>query len=247
MPFRLSPTTLLAVLQPWAEVNEPIHRRLAQLSEITPGQEVLWVGCGAGAAVRWWAQKYQTHVSGIDPDRKAIEAAERAARATGVTKFVTFQRADPADLPHEAAVFDIIIVHMLQLLGADGGRVLHEAARVARPMSTVMALVPSWLSSPDEGVARTLASIGLVPRLLVEWKSACRDAGLVELTVEEAARDSRWIAPGWLGLVLRGWRAAKWAGVNAVLSPELRTLRTLVLRRNLGLSLIKGTRWPHAT
>jgi SAM-dependent methyltransferase len=245
MPLRLTPTTLLAVLQPWAEVNEPIHRRLVQLSEITSGQEVLWVGCGAGAAVLWWAKKYQTHVSGVDPDANAIEAAERAARETGLTRLVTFQRADAADLPHEAQVFDITIVHMLQLLGSDGDRVLHEAARVARPMSTVITLVPSWLRSPDEAAARTVASMGLVPRLPVEWKSVCRGAGLVELTVEDAARDSRWVAAGWLGLVLRGWRAAKWAGVNAVLGPELRTLRTLALHRILGLSVIKGTRWPH--
>ena len=247
MPPRLSPTTLLAILQPWAEVKEPIHRRLAQLSEIASGQEVLWIGCGSGAAVLWWARKYQTHVSGVDPDAKAIETAERSVRAAGLTKLVTLQRADPANLPHEAQVFDITIVHMLQLLGADGAKVFHEAARVARPMSTVMGLVPSWLSSPGEEAARALESIGLVPRLLVEWKSTCRDAGLVELTVEEVARDSGWVAAGWLGLLLRGWRAAKWAGVNAVLGPEIRTLRSLVLRRILGLSLIKGTRWPHTT
>jgi ubiquinone/menaquinone biosynthesis C-methylase UbiE len=245
MPFRLSPTTLLTILQPWADVNEPIHRRLAQLSEIESGQEVLWVGCGTGAAVLWWAKKYQTHVAGVDPDRKAIEAAERTAREAGLAKQVTFQGADPVDLPHEAQVFDITIVHMLQLLRTDGDKVIREAARVARPMSTVMALVPSWLRAPDEVAARTLASIGLVPRLLVEWKSVCRGAGLVELTVENAARDSGWLAAGWVGLLLRGWRAAKWTGVGSVMTNEFRTLRSLALHRVLGLSIIKGTRWPY--
>lgn len=245
MPLRLSATTLVSVLQPWADVNEPIHRRLAQLSEITPGQEVLWIGCGAGASVLWSARKYEIHVSGIDPDPQAIEAAERSARAAGLAKLVTLQLANATDLPHEAEVFDITIVNMLQLPGADGDMVVQEAARVARPMSTIMALVPSWLSTPSASAAQRLASFGLVPRLVVEWKSACRNAGIVELTVEDAARNGGWIAAGWLGLLARGWRAARWAGIAAVLGPELRTLRALAGQRTLALSIIKGTRWPH--
>jgi SAM-dependent methyltransferase len=245
MTLRLSPTTLVAILQPWDGVHEPMQRRVAQLSEVAAGQEVLWVGCGAGAAALWWARKYRTHVAGVDPDPRAIEAADAAARGAGLAELATFQRADVADLPHEAQVFDIVVVNMIQLLGADGEAALREAARVARPMSTVIALVPSWLSTPDAADAGRLAGFGLTPRLVVEWKGACREAGLVELVVEEAVRDGPWIATGRLGLLVRGWRAARWAGLGAVLSPELRALRALVLRRVLGLSIIKGRRWAH--
>ncbi len=243
MPRRLSPTTLLAILQPWAEVNEPINRRLGQLIGVESGQEVLWVGSGSGAAALWWAKRFQTHVAGIDPDPRAIETAERTARAAGLSGSVTFQRANAEDLPHERQVFDVAIVQMLQLPGTDGGKVLREVARVTRPMSPVVVLVPSWLSAADDEAAAALRTLGIAPRLLVEWKSACREAGLVELAVENASRDGGWIAAGWVGLLLRGWRAARWAGLRTVLSREVRTLRSLALARTLGLSIIKGHRW----
>jgi SAM-dependent methyltransferase len=234
MPLRLSPTSLFAVLQPWGEVNEPIHRRVAQLADAAAGQEALCVGCGAGAAVLWWARKYQTRIEGVDPDANAIDIAERIARESGLAGLASFQTAPAADLPHEAQVFDITLVEMLHLLGTDGGAVLREAARVARPMSTVIALVPFWLGTPDAKDVQTLASFGLVPHVLVEWKGRFRDAGVVELSVEDAAKDAGWISGGWLGLLIRAWRAARWNGVRA-----------LALRRVLGLSIIKGTRWPH--
>lgn len=245
MAIRLSPTELLAVLQPWADVAEPIHRRLAQLAEAEPGQEVLWVGCGSGRSVLWWAERFGTHVEGVDPDQQAIEAAEKTTRAVGLQKIATFQTADPCDLPHEDKVFDVVIANLLALPGCDGAEVMKEAGRVARPMSTVMALVPTWLSTPDPEDARRLEELGLRPHLLVEWKSFCRGGDVVELSVEEAAQDGGWISYGRLGLVVRGWRAARWKGVRAALSPEFRTLRSLAETRVLGLSIIKGTRWPH--
>lgn len=245
MPPRLSPTALVAILQPWSDVAEPIHRRLAQLADAAAGQEVLWVGCGGGRSVLWWAERYRTHVEGVDPDPKAIDAAEGLTRTVGLAKFATFQTAPPSDLPHEAQVFDVIILDLLHLAGGQGWEVVQEAARVARPMSTVMALVPSWLSMPHPSEVDLVAALGLAPHLLVEWKSFFRDAGVVELSVEDSAVDGGWIGAGWFGLIVRGWRAARWTGVRAVLSPEVRALRRLALRRMLGLSIIKGTRWPH--
>jgi len=245
MPVRLSPTQFTTVIQPWAEVAEPIHRRLARLIDAEPGQEVLWIGCGAGRPVLWWTKRFETHVEGIDPDPKAIDAAEAAARETGLSRYSTFQTAMPTNLPHEAEVFDVTCADLLHLLGVDGSQVLQEAARVARPMSTVAALVPCWLSVPDPNDASLLASFGLVPQLLVEWKSAFRLAGIVEITVEDSALDGKWIAQGGFGTLVRGWWAARWAGVTSVLSPEFKALRAMAQGRVLGLSIIKGIRWPH--
>lgn len=248
MPSRLSPTVLLAILQPWAEVAEPIHRRLAQLADAAsePARDVLWIGSGSGRSVLWWAGRYQTHIEGVDPDPSATDTAEQAARAADIAQLATFQTADATDLPHQEQVFDIVVVHMLQLLAPEGAAVIAEAARVARPMSTVLAIVPSWLSTPPAEDACTIERLGVRPHLLVEWKSFCRDANIVELTVEDAATDGGWIAAGWPALIARGWRAAGWAGMRLVLSHEFRTIRALALGRVLGLSIIKGTRWPHA-
>lgn len=248
MPSGPSPHDLLAILQPWAEVAEPIHRRLAQLADAAtePGRETLWIGCGAGRAVLWWAERFKSPIEGVDPDPKAIEEAERAATAAQLQKLATFQTASAGDLPHESQVFDVVVADLLRLSHTEGAAVIREAARVVRPMATVLGLVPSWLSSPPEAGVSALATLGIRPQLVVEWKSQFRDAGIVELTVEDAATDAAWIGAGWLGLISRGWRAAGWAGVMLVLSPEFRMLRALALGRVLGLSIIKGTRWPHA-
>lgn len=246
MPPRLSPTALLAILQPWADVAEPIHRRLAQLADVESGsvRDVLWIGSGAGRSVLWWAQRYSTQIEGVDPDPAATDAAGRAAQAAGLARLATFQTADASDLPHEEQVFDVVIVYMLQLLGTDGASVIAEAGRVARPMGTVVALVPSWLSTPSAGDARAIEQLGIRPHLLVEWKSYFRDAGVVELNVEDAASDAGWMAVGTPTLLARAWRAGSWAGVRLVLSRAFRTLRGLAQGRVLALSIIKGTRWP---
>ena len=245
MPRRLSHAKFVAILQPWAEVAEPIHRRLAQLVDAEPGQEVLWVGCGAGRSVLWWAKRFETHVQGIDPDAKAVETAERSARESELARLASFQVAECTNLPHEARVFDVCVANLLQLLEADGGQVVAELARVSRPMGTVAALVPCWLSAPTPEDEQAILALGLRPALLVEWKNRFRVSGVVELVVEDTSLDGRWISPGWLGLLLRGWRAARWAGIRTVLSREFRVLRELAQRRTLGLSVVKGTRWPH--
>ncbi len=245
MPRRLAATTLLSILQPWNEVEEPIHRRVAQLADAAPGQETVWVGCGAGRSVLWWCRRFDTFTEGLDPEPRAIEAAEKAAREAGLTKLATFQVADPTNLPHQDQVFDITVVHMLHLPAPDGKAVVLEAGRVARPMGTVIALVPSWLQTPSEKEARVVEALGMSPQLPVAWKGFLREANVVELTVEEAAGEGRWIAHNVFALVVRGWRVAGWAGVRAVLGRDVRSLRRLAKKRILSLSIVKGTRWPH--
>ncbi len=245
MPRRLAATTLLSVLQPWSEIEEPIHRRVAQLADAHHGSEALWVGCGAGRSVLWWAKRFETVTAGIDPDPNAIEEAERRARDAGLSKLATFQVADPTNLPHEDRVFDTVVVHLLHLPGSDGKQVLKEVGRVTRPMGTVIALVPSWSQTPEDKDAATLSALGVLPSLAVEWKSYCRDAGLVELSVEAVANEGGWLGCGRVRLLVRGWRAAGWLGIRTVLGREVRTLCRLARSRVVGFSIVKGTRWPH--
>jgi hypothetical protein len=174
-----------------------------------------------------------------------MDTAEQTARNAGLGQLTTFQPGEMGDLPNEEGVFDLSIADFLSLRTSegDGERLIAELGRVARPMSTVAALVPCWLSSPQESDVAALGALGIQPAVLVEWKSFFRAAGIVEISVEDAAQDGRWIAHGWLGLLLRGWRAARWAGVRLVLGPELRILRKLAQRRVLGYSIVKGVRW----
>ncbi len=242
---RLSRTTLLTVLQPWREIDEAIHRRLGYLTDPPEGQEVLWIGCGAGRSPLWWAERHGAHVHAIDADPDAIEQAERAARDAGLTHRVVFQMADPKNLPHESATFDLIVLNALYVDTSDPEAILREAARVARPMSGVVAIVPTWLGTPTDEDARQIARLGLTPHQLVEWKQCFRDAGFVELAVDDAALDGGWLVHGLARTLGRAWRAARWAGLVGVLSRPAVVLRHLSRRRVLGLCLVKGTRWPH--
>lgn len=244
-PRRISRAALLAALQPWRQIDQAIHQRLVRFTDPHEGQEVLWIGCGAGRSPLWWAERFGAHVHGIDADPDAIARAEAAARAAGLTQRVVFQAADPASLPHESQTFDLTVLNALYVDATDAPAVVREATRVARPMSPVVAIVPTWLGTASPKETRQITRLGVSPYQLVEWKQVFRDAGLVELAVDDAALDGGWLAPGLTGVLAHAWRAARWSGVKAVLSRSAATLRRLSRRRVLGLALVKGIRWPH--
>lgn len=246
MPDKASRANLLMALQPWREVDEAIHRRLAQLVDAHAEQEVLWIGCGSGRSVLWWAGRLNARVHGIDPDPGAVERAEATMRQAGLSERVTLQVGNPEDLPHEAQTFDLAVLHMLYLPGADGTAVVREAARVVRPLGVVAGVLPTWLSRPARPDAERIEALGIGPFLLVEWKQLFRDAGLVELTAEDAALDGAWVSRRWPWVIQRAWSAGGWAAVRAALSRPVFTLTRLARTRILGLSILKGTRWPHA-
>jgi SAM-dependent methyltransferase len=242
---RVSRTTLLTVLQPWREVDEGIHRRLAHLAEPSPEQETLWIGCGAGRSPLWWAERYGGHMHGVDADARAIEQAEQAARRAQLAERVLFQTAEPASLPHEDRSFDLVVLNALYVDAEDAQAVIAEAARVVRPMRPVVAILPTWLQVPPAPDAQRIARLGLSPHQLVEWKHFFRDAGLVELAVDDAAAAGGWLVHGAPGAIRRAWRAARWHGLVAVLSEPARALRRLYRQRAVGLALVRGMRWPH--
>ena len=245
MAFKLTPSLLLTALQPWTEIVEPIYKRVAEMVEASDGGETLWVGCGSGRSVLWWTQKFVTMTHGLDPDPAAVESAEERVRGTSLTGKVTFQQADPSNLPHEDQVFDTVVVHMLYIRCPEGDRILQEAVRVLRPFGSIVVIAPSWLQTPRESDSRLMESLGFCPRVTMEWKGYLRDAGAVELAVEEAAKGGQWFTPGLFSLAVRGWHAAGWVGARSMLSREIWTLRRLARKRILGLSIVKGARWPH--
>jgi hypothetical protein len=146
-------------------------------------------------------------------------------------------------------------------LGAidDPAAAVRELVRVVKPMGTVALLQPIWTRQMEparrEAVVRLL---GVRPMLLVEWKQMLRDAGAVELHIEdltEAALSPRQPLLGVAGLIdyaslrdragvlWRAWRRWGWRGVREALRHGTE-LRNLILReRVLGLALIRGTKW----
>jgi SAM-dependent methyltransferase len=261
----------VVVLGRWRITAEHLYREVARIIEAAGGQDVLVSGCGDGLTVEWLAARTKASVVGVDADRKQIERAEArvrgplAVRGGGTPADVSFQQAPLDDLPHEDGVFDAVVGEPAIAAASDPSRAVAELVRVARPMGVVVLLELTWGSELSAAERELLVErLGLRPRLLVEWKRMLRDAGVVDIQVQDwtagepggestagAARDAvdaarlTWtqklqIAARAWWMLDGGWRAAR-----AAVEREMALLRELSDERAIGFQLIKGVKWPH--
>ena len=125
-----------------------------------------------------------------------------------------------------------------------------------RDVGAVVLLQLTWSSEISTGARELLVErLGLRPHLLVEWKQMLRDAGVVDLQVQdwtdEAADGTGDEAPQltWqqkLQIVGRAWRRVGWREAMDALGREETLLRELSRERAVGFQLIRGVKWPHA-
>jgi SAM-dependent methyltransferase len=243
----------------WRSSGEALYREVASLVGVGPGQEVLVSGCGDGTSCEWLARRTGAAVSGVDPDADRVEVADARARdraERGEALPLSFQQAPYEDLPQETAAFDAAVGEPGVAAAADPARAVGELARVTRPMGAVVLLQLTW-SSELSAEARGLLveRLGLRPRLVVEWKQMLRDAGVVDLQVQD------WTAAGADGasdeapqltwqhkaqIVAGAWRRWGWRGARAALEREESLLRELSRERAIGFQVIRGVKWPHA-
>jgi 2-polyprenyl-3-methyl-5-hydroxy-6-metoxy-1,4-benzoquinol methylase len=255
----------MVVLGRWRATGEDLYREVVRVADIREGQEVLLSGCGEGIATEWVAARTGAHVTGVDADRERIERAEERARALTVPLPLTYQQAPLDDLPHEDAVFDAAIGEPELAAAADPERAVAELVRVTKPMGCVCLLQLTW-SSDISAAARELLveRLGLRPHLLVEWKQMLREAGVVEMQVQDwtsggpsshsrASGATRAVpeAPRltWqqkAQIVGRAWRRWGWREAREAVERETALLRDLSRERAIGFQLIKGVKWPHA-
>jgi SAM-dependent methyltransferase len=269
-PNRLSGPSVLDLVRLSREVVFPpggqeLYRRIATLVELHEGMEVLDAACGRGVTTSFLAQNYRAACVGVDPDAALVAEAERRARAEGIDGRVTFDTSALDDLPFRDGIFDVAIGELGLAASADPARAVSELARVTRPMGCVVLVQLTWTGNVDPARREVLvAHLGARPMILVEWKQLLRDAGVVELTVEDWSDSPSPFRPSAGGpfpdfaemFTLREkigilWRALKrwgWRGVRGALVREREIHRLLTRERVLGLTMIKGTRWvPDAT
>jgi hypothetical protein len=128
-------------------------------------------------------------------------------------------------------------------------------------MGVVVLLEPTWSSELTGGAREMLVErLGLRPRMLVEWKQMLRDAGIVELQVQDwtsggPARPTGASKPvdesplTWqqkVQIVGRAWRRLGWREARGAVERETTLLRELSRERAIGFQLLKGVKWPHA-
>lgn len=246
----------LAVLGKWRATGDDLYREVARLTEAGPRREIIVSGCGDGSTTEWLARRTGASVTGVDSNPDALEAAERRLRATGAGQKLHYQQASLEDLPHETAVFDVGIGEPALAASDQPERAVGELVRVTRPMGTVLLLQPTWSSEITAATKELLVErYALRPHLLVEWKQMLRDAGVVELEVqdwtsgapgtrtsEHAAIASELSWQDKARIVSRVWRRG-WRGARGALEQEATLLRQLSRERAIGFQLIKGIKW----
>ena len=93
--------------------GEATAREILSLVAITPGMDVLDVGCGLGGAAFLIAQAFGARVHGIDLSRNMLQLAQARCQEAQLTQAITFEHADilryerPSefDLVHSRDVF----------------------------------------------------------------------------------------------------------------------------------------------
>jgi ubiquinone/menaquinone biosynthesis C-methylase UbiE len=119
-------------------VNSPSHsmRVVTQAEERVraigpkPGQRLLDVGCGNGAAAIHLAQTIGLEAVGVDVDPKQIAAARSAA---GDSTQVHLQVADATTLPFADGEFDLVYTNKTTHHIRDWEQAIAEMARVLKP------------------------------------------------------------------------------------------------------------------
>jgi SAM-dependent methyltransferase len=250
----------MVVLGRWRATGEELYREVAGLIDAAPGQEVLVSGCGEGDTTEWLAGKTQASVTGVDALQEPIERAEARARALTIPVPPSYQQAPLDDLPHETGVFDSAIGEPALASASDPARAVAELARVTKPLGPVVLLQLTWSQDlGSEARDMLVERLGMRPYLVVEWKQMMRDAGLVDIQVQDwtaagASNPSGRGAAGetpsltWqqkLQIAGRAWRAWGWREARGAVEREKLLLRELTRERALGFQLMKGVKWPH--
>jgi len=245
-------------MERWRASGDALYREVAQVTGITAGQELLVAGCGEGRMCEWIATRTGATVTGVDPDHAILALASARLRAAGLGDQVTFEEASLEDLPHETGVFDAAVAEPALAATADPARAVAELVRVTKPMGSVVLLQPTWSTLSVEAREPAVERLGLRPFLLIEWKQMLRDAGVVEIDVQDwsdgGVRRRSSSLPGietqltWqhkAHIVSRAWRRWGWRALRGAVERERQLLNEMCRERALGFQLIRGVKWPH--
>ncbi len=162
------------------------------VADLHAGETVLDLGSGAGADVIISAGRVgpSGRAIGLDMTDEMLDAARRNAAEAGAAN-AEFVRGHIEDIPLADASVDVVISNCVINLSADKARVIREAARVLRPGGRFA--VSDVIADPDMDAATRAdmqAWTGCVAGALTrdEFESALRDAGLVDVEINETHR-----------------------------------------------------------
>jgi ubiquinone/menaquinone biosynthesis C-methylase UbiE len=178
-------------IEPFSFVSVALLGHVADALALAPGQTLVDVGCGRGGPGLWLAQSQGASLIGVDFSPVAAQHAADRAALFGLADTAHFVVGDLAATGLPAASADAVVsidaLHLAPDLAAAGREVL----RILRPRHRLV--LTGWQpQTPDD--AR------LPSRLRIDWTTALRSVGFVEVQVESRAE--------WHELFTRVYRAA---------------------------------------
>ncbi|MFJ6573210.1 class I SAM-dependent methyltransferase [Streptomyces sp. NPDC091292] len=150
----------------WAGQQERMDRMLAGLNEplfraaaIGEGDQVLDVGCGAGATTRIAAGlASRGNVLGADVSAPLLERAAALTGAEGIRN-VTYARVDAQSYPFRAGAYDVVISRGGVMFFADHAAAFRNLARALRPGGRLVFVCP-LPHGADVEESRVMAAFG---------------------------------------------------------------------------------------
>ena len=111
----------------------PATVELADQLPVNPGNHLLDIGCGVGGPARYFAQRFDCRVSGIDITRPFVEAANKLTALLHMTAQVFIQHGDGQRLPFPDAMFDGAYTQHVTMNVPDRAQFFAETWRVLKP------------------------------------------------------------------------------------------------------------------
>lgn len=234
-----------------------LYRQIALLTDMSPDDEVLDVGCGSGVTLEYFVREWGVNGSGVDPDGWQIERAEDRARTGELSDRLHFQEAPLDALPYRDEIFDVVLGELGLAGHAEPEAVLDEMVRVTKPGGRLALIQLVWKAPVDPERREVLSDhLGARPLMLMEWKRLLRDAGVRGLHTEDWSDEDTAFRPTVtkpfpdfaelfslgekLAILRRAWSRWGWKGVRTVVSREMEVHRLLTRERILGLDLVLG-------
>jgi ubiquinone/menaquinone biosynthesis C-methylase UbiE len=118
-----------------AESEVAVRDEYVGLLGVVPGERVLDIGCGSGAATRTLARRVVPggRVVGLDASAALLKVARELAEEAGLGESIEFKVGDGRALPFPDASFDCVLAATTLSHVPDPERALAEMVRVTRP------------------------------------------------------------------------------------------------------------------
>lgn len=111
----------------------PATVELGDRLPVDPGDHILDIGCGLGGPARYFAQRFDCRVTGIDITEPFVEAGKKLTTLLELSDKVSIEQGDGQTLPYGDGVFDGAYSQHVTMNVSDRPRFFAEAWRVLKP------------------------------------------------------------------------------------------------------------------